>query len=69
VGGGEDEKCKQNFKREAGMGTLKRYRLRWDDNIKMDLKTMGENLYRILLVRNKDTWRVVMKALMKLWVR
>jgi hypothetical protein len=39
-----------NGKPERGI-PLKRYRLRWDYNIKMDLKTIGENLDWILLVR------------------
>lgn len=57
-----------NVKPEGGR-SLKRYGRRWDDNIEMDLKTMCENLYWILLVPDRDAWRVVMNALMKLWVR
>jgi hypothetical protein len=40
---GRDEKCAQNFYigKSEGKTPLRRPRLRWEDNIKMDLREIG----------------------------
>jgi len=50
-------------KRE-GKRPLGRPRLRWEDNIKMDFEEVGRVTDCIDLVQNKDTWRIVVNAVM-----
>jgi len=46
-----------------------RPRLRWEDNIKKDLKEMGcGGMDWIHLAQDRDNWRVFVKAVMKLRV-
>ena len=55
-------------KRE-GKRTLRRPRRRWKDNIKMDLKEMGcGGMYWIKLAQDRDSWWVLVNAVMKLRV-
>jgi hypothetical protein len=52
-----------------GKRMLRRPRLRWEDNIRMDLQEVGcECVDWIGLARNKDRWRALMNALMNLRV-
>jgi hypothetical protein len=46
-----------------------RYRRRWEDNVKMDVRAVYENVDWILLVRDRGTWRTDMNAQMKLSIR
>ena len=44
-------------------------RLRWEDNIKMDLQEMGcGGLEWIFLAQDREGWRTLMNAVMKLRV-
>jgi hypothetical protein len=45
---------------------LGRPRRRWEDNIKMDLQEVGWGMDWINLAQNKDCWRAVVNAVMKL---
>jgi hypothetical protein len=46
-----------------------RPRFRWDDNIKMDLQEVGcGGMDWIELAQDRDKWRALLKAVMKLWV-
>ena len=52
-----------------GKGPLVRPRPRWKDNIKMDLKEVGcGGMDWIDLAQDRDRWRAVVHAVMKLWV-
>jgi hypothetical protein len=55
-------------KRE-GRRPLERPRLRWVDNIKMDLRETGwDGVDWIDLAQNRDQWRTLMNTVMKLRV-
>ena len=41
-------------------------RLRWDDNIRMDLQEVGWGIERIDLTEDKDRWRAFVNAAMNL---
>jgi hypothetical protein len=48
--------------------TLGRLRLRWEDNIKIDLQEVGcEVMDWIELAQDKDRWRALMNAVMNFW--
>jgi hypothetical protein len=48
---------------------LRRNRRRWEDNIKMDLQTVGcGGMDRIELVQDNDGWRALVNAVMNLLV-
>jgi len=52
-----------------GNRTLGRPRCRWEDNIKMDLQEMRcGGMDWIDLAQDRDRWRTLMNAVMKLWV-
>jgi hypothetical protein len=52
-----------------GIKPLKRPRLRWENNIKMDLKKMGcEGINWIDLTQDRDRWRALLNVVMnKMW--
>jgi len=51
-----------------GKRSLGRFRRRWEDNIKMDLQEVGcEGMDWIELTQDKDRWRALVNAVMKLW--
>jgi hypothetical protein len=44
-------------------------RLRWEDNVKMDLQEVGcEGMDWIGLAQDIDRWRAIVNAVMNLWV-
>jgi len=46
-----------------------RLKLRWEDNIKMDLKEIGWEVVEWILVdQNRDHWQALVKTVVKLWV-
>jgi hypothetical protein len=48
---------------------LGRPRLRWVDNVKMDLREIGwDGMDWIDLVQNGDKWRALVNTAMNLWV-
>ena len=51
-----------------GKRPLGRTRLRWEDNIKMDLGKVGGVGDRMELAWNRDTWRAVVNTVMNLRV-
>ena len=52
-----------------GKRTLRRPRLRWDNNIKIDLQELGyEGMAWIDVAQDKDRWRAVVNAVMNLRV-
>jgi hypothetical protein len=52
-----------------GKRSLGRPRVKWEDNIKMDLQEMGcRGMEWIDLVRDRDRWRALVNAVMKLRV-
>jgi len=52
-----------------GNSSLGRPRRRWVDNIRMDLQEVGCGcLDWIGLAQDRDSWRTVVSAVMKLWV-
>ena len=52
-----------------GKGPLGRRRLRWEDNIKMDLQELGcGGMDWIELAQDRDRWRALVNAVMNLWV-
>jgi hypothetical protein len=52
-----------------GRRPLGRIRRRWEDNIKMDLQDMGwESMDWIAVAQDRDMWRALVKAVMKLTV-
>jgi len=52
-----------------GMRPLGRPRLRWVDNIRMDIQEVGCGyLDWIGLAQDRDRWRTLVSAVMKLWV-
>jgi len=55
--------------RPEGMGPLGRPRLRWEDNIKMDLqKVECGGMDWIEVAQDRDRWRAVVNAVMNLRV-
>jgi hypothetical protein len=53
----------------AGKRPLGRPRLRWEDNIKMDLQELGcGGMDWIDLVQDTDRWRALVNAVMNIWV-
>jgi hypothetical protein len=52
-----------------GKGALGRPRVKWVDNIKMDLREIGwDSMDWIDLAQDKDQWRALVNTLMPLWV-
>ena len=52
-----------------GKRPLGRPKRRWEDNIKMDLWEVGCGCVDWMeLAQNRDRWRAVVSAVMKLWV-
>jgi len=52
-----------------GKRPLGRPRLRWEDNIKMDLQEVGcGGMDWIELAQDRDRWRALVNAVMNLWV-
>ena len=52
-----------------GMRPLGRPRRRWEDNIKMDLQEVGcGSMHWIELAQDRDRWRALVKAVMKIRV-
>jgi len=55
--------------KSEGKRPLGRHRLRWDDNIKMDLQEVGcAGMDWIELAQGRDRWRAVVNAVMNLRV-
>jgi len=55
--------------KSEGKRPLGRPRLRWEDNIKMDLQEVGcEDMDWIYLARDRDSWRALVSAVMNLRV-
>jgi hypothetical protein len=48
--------------------SLGRTRRRWEYNIKMDLQEVGGGIDWIDLAQNRDRWRSLVDAVLKLWV-
>jgi len=52
-----------------GKRPLERYRRKWEDNIKMDLReTVWEDVDWIHLTQDRDQWRAVLNTVMNLCV-
>jgi hypothetical protein len=52
-----------------GKRPLGRFRCRWDDNIKMDLREVGRGgMYWIDLAQDRDQWRALVNTVMNLRV-
>jgi len=51
-----------------GKRPLGRSRLRWEDNIKMDLWEVGGGGDWMELVQDRDRWRVLVNMVMNFWV-
>jgi hypothetical protein len=52
-----------------GKRTLERHRRRWEDNIEMDLQDVGcGDMDWIELAQDRDRWRALVNAVMKLQV-
>jgi hypothetical protein len=49
-----------------GKRPLGRPRHRWENNIKMDLGQVGGGMHWIDLAQDRDSWRVVVNAVMNL---
>jgi hypothetical protein len=55
--------------RLEGRRPLERLRLRWEDNIKMDLQEVGwEGVDWIYMAQDRDRWRALVNAVMNLRV-
>jgi hypothetical protein len=54
--------------RPEGRGPLGRPRCRWEDNIKVDLQEVGGRMDWIELAQDRDRWRAVVNAVVKLRV-
>jgi hypothetical protein len=59
-----------DFDGETGeKAPLKRHRRIWEDNIKMDLQEVGcGGMDWINLAEDRDIWRVLVNAVLNLWV-
>jgi hypothetical protein len=63
---GGDEKCVTNFVgKPEGKRRLGRPRRRWEDNIKMDLKSVGFGTWIGFIWLRTDRWRAVVNTVMK----
>ena len=52
-----------------GKRPLERHRLRWEDNIKMDLyEVRYEGMDWFDLAQDRDRWRALVNVVMELWV-
>jgi hypothetical protein len=52
-----------------GKSPLRSPRLRWEDNIKMDLQEVGcGGVDWIELTQERDRWQALLNAVMNLWV-
>jgi hypothetical protein len=49
-------------------GQFGRYKCRWDNNMKMDLKRNSVIVDWILLAQERDQWWALMNMIMNLWV-
>jgi hypothetical protein len=59
--------CRVLVGKPEGKKPLKRLRLRWKDNIKMDLKEIGwDCLNWIALAEDRDKWQAFVNTAMKL---
>jgi hypothetical protein len=65
-----EERCIWGFVgKPEGKKTLGRPWHRWEDNIKMDLQEMGwGSMDWIDLAKDRDRWRALVNAVMKVWV-
>jgi hypothetical protein len=55
--------------KRKGKRRLGRPRRRWEDNIKMDFQKIGcGSINWIVLAQDRDRWRALVNAVMKLWV-
>ena len=67
--GGRRVACRVLVGKHEGKRPLGRPRLRWKDNIKMDLQEVGYGgMDWIELVQDRDRWRALVKAVMNLRV-
>ena len=67
--GGRRVACRVLVGKHEGKRPLGRPRLRWEDNIKMDLQEVGcGGMDWIELVQDRDRWRALVKAVMNLRV-
>jgi hypothetical protein len=55
--------------RPEGRRPFERPRRRWEDNIKMDLQDVGWGMNWIELAQDRDRWRALVNAVMKLRVQ
>jgi hypothetical protein len=56
-------------RRPGGRRSLGRHRRRWEDNIEIDLQEVGwGGMEWIAVAENRDMWRVLVNAVMNLWV-
>ena len=56
-------------KKPEGRRPLGKPRHRWDDNIKIDLRKVGWGIDWIDLAQDRDRWRALVNAVMKLRVQ
>jgi hypothetical protein len=64
-----DEKFKILVRKPKGKGSFGRTRLRWDDNIKMDLKEIKcENVDWIHIAKHMMQKQALVNTIMNLWV-
>jgi hypothetical protein len=66
----EEKRCAYRIlvRRPGGRRPPGRPRLRWEDNIKIDLQGMGWDMNWIGLAEDRDRWRAVVNAVMNLRV-
>jgi hypothetical protein len=55
-------------RRPEGRRPPERPRLRWDDNIKMDLQEVGWGMDWIELAQDRDRWRALVNGVMNIRV-
>jgi hypothetical protein len=61
--------CRVLVGKQAGKRSLGRCRRRWEDNIKMDLQDVGlGGMEWFAVAQDRDRWRVLVSAVMNLWV-
>jgi len=61
--------CRVLVGKPDGKRPLGRSRLRWEDNIKMDLQEVGGGCEDWLeLAQDRDRWRALVSTVMNLWV-